>query len=120
VPCTQPTQIKIPLSTDTNTNGLVVSCLTINTPADPTVAVIHDLEWLGAPWTTATTGGLPTGWNWDTTFVGGKRAFTLNGMPWPAAGKYCFQLTLPAGASLPTPLKIYASNSLGQIIGYLQ
>lgn len=118
VPCQRP-RLDIGAKRDYSpTTGAIVFCLAIN-PGYAPVNGIYDLEWLGAPWTGATPGSLPAGWSWDSTFVGGKRAFTTNTPPWPTAGQYCFGLGLPPGTNVPAPTTIDVSNQLGQITGYL-
>jgi hypothetical protein len=118
-PCTTPPHFDITVKHDyAPQSGAVVFCLSINPSYAPTNQ-IYDLEWLGTPWTGASTGTLPPGWLWDTGFVGGKRAYTTATPPWSTGGSNCFGLQVPPTITLSSPITIDASNQLGQIIGYL-
>ena len=79
---------------------------------------IYDLEWLGAPWSGASTGAPPSGWSWQVGYPGGQRAFTTNTPPFTAGQTVCFPLTVAPGTALPALVPIVASNSSGASIGY--
>ena len=119
VPCTKLTTLDITVKHDYGAaNGIAVFCPVINLSYLP-AAQTNDLEWIGAPWIGATTGTLPAGWAWDTTFVGGVRAYTTNTPPWPSTGGTpCFNLQVPANTILPSPVVISATHN-GVIIGYI-